>query len=217
MILETEAEPVDAWAAHAQAWRDRRQSVGEMLRQRDVSSIGHGDSHCHDARPTEAVPSCDLRPIKHYQLYPIIPPRRLESTYAPRVNNWPANPEQSQQIEYDEGYQPTQRPLPKLSYGSYTGPESRRQSGASQAHSYAGSLAEELHPELFERSQPPPQFGRYSGGMDYGYEYGVGFGGSAGMRTVSGAAGGIRKGVPLAADYGVDLGDVPIIAGLRRL
>jgi hypothetical protein len=67
-----------------------------------------------------------------------------------------------------------------------------------------------------ERRQPPPQFGRYSGGLSYGYEHGAGFGGSAGTRSVSGVAKAARKGVPLSENFGIDLSDVPIIAGIRR-
>ena len=67
-----------------------------------------------------------------------------------------------------------------------------------------------------QRPQPSPQFGRYSGGLEYGYEHGLGFGGSAGTRSVSGVAKATRKGVPLSEGFGVDLSDVPIMATIRR-
>jgi hypothetical protein len=67
-----------------------------------------------------------------------------------------------------------------------------------------------------QRLQPPPQFGRYSGGLDYGYEHGSGFVGSADTRSVSGVAKATRKSVPLSEGFGVDLSDVPIIASIRR-
>ena len=101
-----------------------------------------------------------------------------------------------------------QLPSPGPSGGSK--PTSRRQSQANSVRSIASSLAEELHPPNLERSHPPPAFGRYSGGMDYGYERGNGFGGSAGTRSNSGKAQASRKGVDLRASFGVDLGDVPI-------
>jgi hypothetical protein len=74
-----------------------------------------------------------------------------------------------------------------------------------------------LHPEINDRPQPPPDFGRYSGGLQYSYEKGKGFGGSAGTRTVSGKASGNRKSVPLSTEFGIDLSDVPIIAGMKRI
>ncbi|KAK6437868.1 hypothetical protein LTR95_005935 [Oleoguttula sp. CCFEE 5521] len=56
---------------------------------------------------------------------------------------------------------------------------------------------------------------RYSGGLQYEWERGAGFGGSAGTRlSGSGSPGGARRGGGLAESYGVDLGDVPVF--LRR-
>ena len=68
-------------------------------------------------------------------------------------------------------------------------------------------LAEELHQS---RPQPPPQFGRYSSGLNYDYEH------RAGTGSVSGVAGAPRNGVPLSENFGVDLSDVPIIKGIRK-
>jgi hypothetical protein len=76
-------------------------------------------------------------------------------------------------------------------------------------------LAEELHPSDLERSHPPPEFGRYSGGLAFDYDRQIGFGGSAGTRSVSGKAGAAWKEVPIRASFGVDLGDVPVMKGSR--
>ena len=68
------------------------------------------------------------------------------------------------------------------------------------------------------RPQPPPDFGRYSGGLGYGYEgKQKGFGGSAGTRTVSGKADASWKGVELRQGFGVDLGDVPVMGVVKRV
>lgn len=106
------------------------------------------------------------------------------------------------------------RPLPNPS-ATKTQYQSRPHSQAPSLRSQASSLAEELHPEHLDRSHPAPEFGRYSGGMGFGYECGNGFGGSAGTRSVSGKAEATRKGVPLRAGYGVDLGDVPVLRMVR--
>jgi hypothetical protein len=58
-----------------------------------------------------------------------------------------------------------------------------------------------------------PRFDRYSGGFGWEYDRDNGFGGSAGTRTGSGQANATRRGVPLRASYGIDLGDVPV--GIR--
>jgi hypothetical protein len=67
-----------------------------------------------------------------------------------------------------------------------------------------------------ERPQQPPQFGRYSGGLTYGYEYGAGFGGSAGTSDVGGVGNASRRGMPPTEGLGIDLSDIPLIAGIRR-
>ncbi|KIX07581.1 uncharacterized protein Z518_02234 [Rhinocladiella mackenziei CBS 650.93] len=114
--------------------------------------------------------------------------------------------------------EPIQRrplPSPRLS-GSASrdyGPSS--QSKAPSVCSLASSLAEELHPPDLEGSQPPPEFGRYSSGMGFGYERDNGFRGSARTRSVSGKVDGSRKRVFLRASFGVDLGDVPAMAMAR--
>ncbi|PSN65673.1 hypothetical protein BS50DRAFT_497433 [Corynespora cassiicola Philippines] len=64
-----------------------------------------------------------------------------------------------------------------------------------------------------ERAGPQPptprvDFGRYSGGLDYGYERGRGVGGSAGTRQLYSYAS--RKSLQYSHQYGVDLSDVPV-------
>ncbi|KAF2176706.1 hypothetical protein K469DRAFT_398977 [Zopfia rhizophila CBS 207.26] len=64
-------------------------------------------------------------------------------------------------------------------------------------------------------SQPPEDivYGRYSGGLDYGYEHGFGIGGSAGMRQLHSAAS--RKSMHFSNQFGVDLSDVPVFVQRR--
>jgi hypothetical protein len=62
--------------------------------------------------------------------------------------------------------------------------------------------------------RPENGFGRYDGGLTFGYEPGYGVGGSAGTRSLQ--SGASRKGVDMSMGYGVDLSDVPIIAGIKR-
>lgn len=59
---------------------------------------------------------------------------------------------------------------------------------------------------------PPTRFanisGRYQGGLQYGYEPGIGLGGSAGTRAAKNGA--ARKSVDVSKGFGLDLSDVPI-------
>lgn len=50
--------------------------------------------------------------------------------------------------------------------------------------------------------------GRYAGGLSYGYEPGLGLGGSAGTRSAT--TGASRKSVDVSRGYGIDLSDIPI-------
>lgn len=236
--LPTSEPPADVWALQAQAWRNRRKSVGEFL------GFNSDDLHCndddqHSTYTDDAVVEDDLEE----DLYPVIPPRESQTAYTPHENHTPFTPHANvwhpaahhaetyepdflritpaETFEDPAAYGPSQHAQNQEQYWpsshSLSQPGSRRASGHSQAHSYASSLAEELHPLKDNRPTVPPDFGRYSGGLQYGYEKGRGFGGSAGTRTVSGRAHGERTGVPLSSNFGVDLSDVPIIQGMRKL
>ncbi len=195
MSIAPAGEEDDTWAAYGQAWEARRQSAGEALR------------YASNSRPYEQDDS----------LYPEIPPRNAPSSQA-------YNDGHAEQSNTYRQYPDNTIFTPEASYGSHHGrsnsqnPPRPHSQANSYSGSYAASLAESLHP-LHDppRVSPSPQFGRYSGGFSYGYERGSGFGGSAGTRSVSGVAGASRKGKELSAGFGVDLSDVPIIAGLKKL
>jgi hypothetical protein len=209
MSVGLQEEVTDIWAAQASAWKSRRKSIGEILRSR--------------TSPPEE--QCGSQPFSTQEyaiedpIYPEIPLRRPQKSFTTgredyRISDWQFHGAEPEPLTYE----PAGRS--GLSYGSFIGDAiDRPHSRLSQAPSHAGSyvsLAEELHQPPKERPQPPPQFGRYSGGLNYGYEHGAGFGGSAGTRSISGVAKATRKGLPLSQGFGVDLSDVPIIAGIRR-
>ncbi|KAI4719381.1 hypothetical protein E4T48_04396 [Aureobasidium sp. EXF-10727] len=75
-------------------------------------------------------------------------------------------------------------------------------------------VAEQLPPRPQRRSTAPPEspdvpFDRFSGGLGYGWERGVGFGGSAGTRQKNDNKA-ARKSVAISQNFGVDLSDVPV-------
>ncbi|ERF75079.1 hypothetical protein EPUS_04861 [Endocarpon pusillum Z07020] len=187
-------EEGSTWARHGQAWREERQSTGEA-HPNGGKNWSYGDDN---------------------SLYPPIPPRNVPSNQA--YHHRDARPAST----YHQ-YPANDAIGPDASYGSYHSCEHSRHPSRrhSQANSYngsnAGSQAGSLHPPRDpQRVGSSPQFGRHSGGFSYGYERGAGFGGSAGTRSVSsGFAGASRKGKELSQGFGVDLSDVPIIAGLK--
>ena len=210
-------EVVDPWAAQAEAWKSRRRSLGAILHSQTSSSQVQNESP--SSWPQE----------QEYEepIYPEIPLRRPRSAFGQ-----PQDPYQSQYIQSPVSYhefcqqdhERRPRPSQRQSYNSYINtPDSRahsrhsqnRSQGPSRAGSYV-SLAEELQTLDEPPSVPKPQFGRYSGGMNYGYEHGNGFGGSSGTRSVSSFNKAARKSGSLSEGYGIDLSDVPIMAQIRR-
>ncbi|PSK55235.1 hypothetical protein B9Z65_2624 [Elsinoe australis] len=63
-------------------------------------------------------------------------------------------------------------------------------------------------------ASPDSLFDRFGGGLDYGWERGNGFSGSAGTRTGAGDKA-HRKSLVLSESYGVDLSDVPVFITKR--
>ena len=225
------SEVEDSWAAQAAAWRARREGADQSVNRQ---SYYEDQPYIHEEVHEESVyPEIPLRGQQSaYQA-------QRSYSYQPNAQHSydyeNAYDQSRQQYHYQayhpdndysyhhthpqmhfqtKPYDPTQdrssgRPLPA--------PQGPRRSPAPSIRSFrstASSLAEDLHPELSDdatRQQPAPQFGRYSGGMQYGYERDNGFGGSAGTRSVSGKADVAHKGVKLREGFGVDLGDVPVI------
>ena len=114
--------------------------------------------------------------------------------------------------------QPPRVPRPKEASPHRSSPSPRPLHGPLSFHPHSDAnsartrnsfTAEELHPQDLKSTPLPPVFGRYSGGLEFGYERANGFGGSAGIRSANGKADASRKGVALRASFGLDLGDVP--------
>ncbi len=193
--IATHEEEASTWAGHRQAWQESRQSA---------------DKKYHNSSNTRSYGGDD-------NLYPSIPPRNLPSNQAYRnTDTRPASTYHRYPANDATGLE--------ASHGSYHSrehsrhPPRRHSQAGGQGGGNAGSLANSLHPPRNPgQVGPSPQFGRYSGGFSYGYEREAGFGGSAGTRSVSGVAGASRKGKELSQGFGVDLSDVPIIAGLKIL
>lgn len=235
-------QAVDRWAAQAAAWKARRNDADQTMRRlsfhEDQPHTYHYNAQSEEPlypeipvrehhSEYEAQKSCSYQAGSHdnypyslahehpgpqNQYQPYIPDINEPYSHKPRILRKPVPQPSSQAQSYDPTYTSVSgRPLPA--------PAGPRRSPAPSIRSAASSLAEHLHPELDDeatRLHPPPEFGRYSGGMQYGYERQKGFGGSAGTRSVSGKADLAHKGVQLREGWGLDLGDVPVIGVMQR-
>ncbi|KIW30569.1 uncharacterized protein PV07_06305 [Cladophialophora immunda] len=226
----------DPWATQAAVWRARRKSASKALRQQsgEARNYHQDNEEAADELLYPVIPPRHaVQPLEWKQCHPPDEYRASSHEYydayhessGPQQHRYPSyTPSYRDPYEsgsayvrqtrrssrtYDhrqsQGYAVHSRgPSPGGPYSS------RPQSYANSVRSFASSLAEDLHPAELERQHPPPAFGRYSGGLNYGYEHGNGFGGSAGTRSTSGKAEASWKGVRLRASVGVDLGDVPL-------
>lgn len=90
-----------------------------------------------------------------------------------------------------------------------------KQSTPKQAH--VAGLKDKQRPSRGSENNPASPdslFDRFGGGLDYGWERGNGFSGSAGTRTGAGDKA-HRKSLVLSESYGVDLSDVPVFITKR--
>lgn len=203
-------EADDVWAAQASAWKMRRQSIGQFLRSKSTPQPEEHDFQQYSWTEESAVDD---------STYPDIPLRRPYAPYAEDSRQYQM-PGAYPQSPYRGNKRRDTSHHSRPSYDSFVCEAGDRpKSRLSQAPGHAGSyvsLAESLYPPEQPHSHASPSFGRYSGGLDYGYEYGAGFNSSAGTRSVSGVAKATRKGMRLSENYGVDLSDVPAMSELVR-
>ena len=192
---------------------------------------GHSSWHTRSHSAGEVLPYAgDHHPFQENSPYPRIPPRNPPSHHAQYEGQYTIQAPHHHNHQYygatTDDLEPQPAPPPHgSSYHQHSNSNSNinpRHASRPPSHngSQSGSLAESLHPPQDHhpaRVSPTPPFGRYSAGLSYGYERGAGFGGSAGTRSVSGVAGASRKGKLLSEGFGVDLSDVPISAGVRRV
>ena len=235
-------EMADPWAAQAAAWRAHRNGADQTMRRQSFHDEQHYDYTQAEEPLYPAIPirgqqsayqaqrnySYQQSSYDRYEYEAAHDQSGPQHQYIPyRPNNFHPQSSHQQPLRqsnqqmhfqtqpYDPTYDNTSRPLPA--------PNGPRRSPAPSIRSFrsaASSMAEDLHPELADdanRQHPAPEFGRYSGGLQYGYEREKGFGGSAGTRSVSGKADLAHKGVKLREGFGVDLGDVPVIGLMKKI
>ena len=209
MSFGAQEKETDIWATQASVWKSRRKSIGEMLRSRTAPPETQHYGH--------SLATQD--PVIDDPIYPEIPLRVPQQSFTTgremcRTSGLECQGAQSQPLGYESASQ--SRPsYDSFSYETIDQPRSRGGPAPGHTASYA-SLADESYPPQYSHRQTLPEFGRYSDGLNYHYEHGTGFGGGAGTRTSIGDAKRARIGGPLSEKFGVDLSDVPVMAGIRR-
>ncbi|CZR63590.1 uncharacterized protein PAC_13487 [Phialocephala subalpina] len=131
------------------------------------------------------------------------PPRQLQQSWSMGAN---ANPNQQSQ-EYDHTYGSSLRY--SHSYDDKENFHHQAQEYYEMEQQEDAQLGEQIHQRKTSTSEMLV-LDRFSGGLDYGYEPGLGLVGSAGTRSVGKMANANRKSVVAAERWGVDLSDVPV-------
>lgn len=173
------ADPLGDWESCRLAWDQRRKTAGDALLLRFQALRNSETSTCPNRAPDHSGPR-EHHPHTGSSSFSAQGP--LESTHKPRPPIQPLLQSPHQQN------QPSQNGS-GLSSQAFNVP--RKQ------------VATTMSASAFENLT-----GRYAGGLSYGYEPGLGLGGSAGTRSMM--TGASRKSVDVSRGYGVDLSDVPI-------
>jgi hypothetical protein len=210
----------DPWASQAAAWRMRREHAA--LSHDDATPPAQAQEDLYptiplrrEMYPQTAGPDLDgyhyprqSRPQKRHT-FDIYQPSHEVSPYQPEPHRGRSSFDQHQQpfYEHSRSRNHSQVSTPARSRNSSPRPPPHSKSN-SRSHSPAASRGDSRQPS------PAPAFGRFSGGLQYQYDFeSNGLGGSAGTRenaVSSENARGDYKGVNLRSQYGVDLGDVPV-------
>lgn len=201
--LVSEEESQSKWSAHARLWRERRKSIGEgLLAKSSKPPATPAIVVSRYVTPTLQSPTSEL-------------PAELP-VFAPR----PASMNMSRPAIITRNSEPVQgRPTYSRAstvgsvYSTNTsssdaqspGTSSRPSSTAPTENSGASLRSRDAsHRKSFDASL----IDRYSGGLDYNYEPGLGLGGSAGTRDLRSVAS--RKSLVTSYQFGIDLSDVPV-------
>ena len=193
----------DPWANQKSFWAERRKSAGEALQGRKVGEMRRPATSrtAELEQPTSQMKSRGSWDASQqwWDGYSGHPQAEYDHTYGsysnePDKDNWAATP-----------YHPEQHACHQKPEEYYDGPSYEDDDFQQEQE----QLPQTIHMRQTSTSEMLV-LDRYSGGLGYGYEPGVGLGGSAGTRNTGKLAQGGRKSVDVSQMYGVDFSDVPV-------
>ena len=221
----------DGWKKSAGAWAARRQTAGEALVTKKSIEIAVPVASELKARKSMDANAYRESMRNGQQPQALRSPKSFEapqskqgrswnvgvgyenSSYGQQTQSQPRYQQQGYQIEeYTHTYGATDSYYDKenLSYTNQYSEQEYYEPEAESEHREAQRLPETIHQRKTSTSEMLV-LDRFSGGLDYGYEPGLGLVGSAGTRNVGKMANAGRKSVRESMHYGVDFSDVPVI------
>lgn len=242
-VPQTPASPASptarsSWDSQALAWRQRKQSIGEMLsspttEKKSFASRAPASPAIQAYSPTFQAPRCAPTVIVSRYITPQGSEFAMhlgDDPYSDLHTDNPTDLRPAQQdVERTDSSSTYRTATSERSQDSFASNDSAKYrayrpedvmvkdqlSGASTPKSNTTQKrSSRAFDQLKRRSTAPPEqptvpFDRFSGGLGYGWERGVGFGGSAGTRQKNDTKAS-RKSVAISQSYGVDLSDVPV-------
>jgi hypothetical protein len=230
----TSAKSDSPWEAQRRAWSQRRKSAGEALLRNQITEIFDGISPCapipmksnngplSTTRALSSEPRDFTRPEQTARPGPTpmasFPNPLASNPYIPTqesLNHNKVHPAgiQERTASYHTaapqersrlGPRPlTLPPVPQTEHRFPTPAERRAQTQSYSIPRKRVGSGTSTPTAAFERLT-----GRYTGGLQYGYEPGCGLGGSAGTRSAKTEAS--RKSVDVSKAFGLDLSDLPV-------
>lgn len=228
-VEEPSTQSDNLWEVQRRVWSQRRKSAGEaLLRNQKAANLNARDVEPNTAAKDNNRPLAMARAFTAEAQVYTRPEQTASSgpiTVAPLPNPLGSNPH----VPTQKGFDNTPRPLVRafnppaasqeisrpgisplapslVSQQEFKLPSPAQRRAQTQSRSIprkrVGS-GTSTHNAAFERLA-----GRYTGGLQYGYEAGFGLGGSAGTRGAKTEAS--RKSIEVSKGFGLDLSDVPI-------
>ncbi len=207
-VLQPETQ--DPWTSEKRYWAERRKSADRALRMRNSMEMRRPESRASgdgQLKPQILKRYGSWDTNQHWDGYPQTREQEYDHTYGSYPQSFDHDKDNwSQNHQYCSD--------PSQSY--------QAQSRYHQEEYYEGPTSdpedyfEEQLPQVIHQRQTSTSemlvLDRFSGGLGYGYEPGVGLGGSAGPRNTGrvAMAGGGRKSVDVSMRFGVDFSDVPV-------
>ncbi|THX73683.1 hypothetical protein D6D04_08377 [Aureobasidium pullulans] len=228
-----------SWDSQALAWRARKQSIGEMLSSpahERKSYISSNSPEIQAYSPTSQTPRRAPTVVVSRYITPNSsefamhlgeedPYRKLHSENPTDLRPAQEDVERTDssstyRTATSERSQDSFASKDSAKYRPYRSTENNTPEKVSTPPTPRSNTTQKRSSRVMEQPRPqrrstaPPEnqdvaFDRFSGGLGYGWERGIGFGGSAGTRQKNDTKA-ARKSVAISQNFGVDLSDVPV-------
>ncbi|KAH8594066.1 hypothetical protein B0O99DRAFT_595778 [Bisporella sp. PMI_857] len=205
-------ETQDPWAKQQSYWASRKQDAIKTrksmeLHRPEIARLSFEKQNGIQLRRPESVqPGVEgPRPWMPAKIEKRKSEQGIFNSWNTSMQKWDGYERRQASVEYDHTYG---REYDAMRYSQY-----ERQHDEAEYYDGPSYEEEDLSQAVHQRNASTSGMlvlEPFAGGLEYGYEPGLGLGGSAGTRNGGRMAKGSRRSVPASMDYGIDLSDVPV-------